>query len=220
MEEADSKQNVLTILSSVGGVLLLISELLPFTRFRANGVFHAIIEISVDVVSKYYLRESGEELPFHVERPLLSSEEQIFSASYSSIDHSDPSPQMTIGRVRAKPITISSTTPAVLCISTEVQTDEEKDVVSRVLSDIRFEKFDTKLAKLENSVNTISTSLARDVSLPTRDKNELRYIINYIRQYYPRHEIKIDSLMEQNQTLLKSLGYEISQESSFFYVRW
>jgi hypothetical protein len=84
------------------------------------------------------------------------------------------------------------------------------------------------LSNLENSLNTITTqfenlqNIQREPVLHPKEIYELNFIINYIKNSYPKKGLLTKNLSESNQQLLLSKGYIINYDSieNQYSIKW
>jgi hypothetical protein len=147
-----------TIIAISTGILLTISEALPFLKTDSNGLIHLLVNVGKSVLKN--------------------------------------------------PTTLTTR-----------QSEEREPLLPTNSLVIDFEPITSTLTK--TTQDTLST-IQKQSSLKTPDKYQLEYIIQFIKSNYPKKQLEIKYLTENNKTILEDNHYRVNFDSirDTFLIEW
>jgi archaellum component FlaC len=199
--------DVATIISVITGVLLAISESLPFIKtVKAQGVMHFLVNIWNTLLTS----NSGES------QPLLNDIDHSTSLNINQNQNQNQdeieSEFQQNGEIR------------ILIDNINSNFDSKMNVLSNTINNMS-----GNINNVAGNINTVSTNVnyisqilkdisndfktARQLKLQTSELYQLNYIINYIKQNYIKRQLKFKNLSKNNKELLSSEGYIINYDS-------
>lgn len=195
--------DVYTIISVTAGILLTVSESLPFIKtIKAQGIMHFLVDIGEKLLT------NNSEL-----QPLLGD------ASQQRVDENVLDEQSDIQQNENITINIHE-----IIDNINSNFDNKMNVLSNTINNMstNLNSVSNNINNVSNNVNYISDILkdisndfktARQLKLQTSELYQLNYIINYIKQNYIKRQLKFKNLSKNNKELLSSEGYIINYDS-------
>lgn len=200
--------DISTIVSVIAGILLTISESLPFIKsLKAQGVIHFLVNIGNTLLA------SNTEL-----QPLLDELEAGQAGQESTQlnlkqNHEQDSDLLQNGEIHK-----------IIIDNINSNFDSKMNILSNTINSVA-----GNINSVASNINTVSTDVnyisqilkdisndfntARQLKLQTSELYQLNYIINYIKQNYTKRQLKFKNLSKNNKELLSSEGYIINYDS-------
>jgi len=189
--------NIYTIISVITGILLTISELLPFIKsLESQGIIHFLVNIGQKLLASnpelqplldtLNIVSQSEQHEQHEQNEQRNNKETSINI-YELIDNINSNIDNKMNVLNSG---INTMTSNINIVSTNV------NYISEILKDIN---------------NDFKT--ARQLKLQTSELYQLNYIINYIKQNYIKRQLKFKNLSKNNKELLSSEGYIINYDS-------
>lgn len=175
--------DISTIISVITGILLAISESLPFIKsLESQGIIHFLVNIGQKLLANQselqpLLDELREPTPTPNTENVIVNIHELIDNINSNFDN----------RMNVLNTGINNISSNINNVSTNV---------NQILKDI------------SNDFKT-----ARQLKLQTSELYQLNYIINYIKQNYIKRQLKFKNLCKNNKELLLSEGYIINYDS-------
>lgn len=183
-----------TIIAIITGLLLSISEILPFiSSIRSNGLLHFL----VDQGNKFLKQKESEET-----RPLLPVYREVQDVQDVSQDVQDVSHDLDNVRGHEKDTEHGKAKQKKIKYESESESENESD--EREDNLIRKRKRQKKQKNKSETINKVTIS-----SLKTSEEYELDFLKNYITAHYLDHIIILPSFHMSNRTLFEKMGYKI-----------
>lgn len=201
--------DISTIISVITGILLAISESLPFIKsVKAQGVMHFLVNIGNTL-----LNNRNSEL-----QPLLDD---------NDVDPSSLNVNLNINQHRDEIVETDFQQNGeirILIDNINSNFDSKMNVLSNTINNMsgNINNVAGNINTVSSNVNYISQILkdisndfktARQLKLQTSELYQLNYIINYIKQNYIKRQLKFKNLSKNNKELLSSEGYIINYDS-------
>lgn len=188
--------SISTITSVVSGILLVISESLPFIKsLESQGIIHFLINIGQKVIANepelqplidelldetQVNQQSSKKIPLNT-----SNSENISINVHELIDNINSSIDNKINVLNSGINTMSDNIHSVAC---------NLNYINQILKEFDFKT-------------------SRQLKLQTSELYQLNYIINYIKQNYIKRQLKFKNLSKNNKDLLSSEGYIVNYDS-------
>lgn len=188
--------SISTITSVVSGILLVISESLPFIKsLESQGIIHFLINIGQKVIANepelqplidelldetQVNQQSSKKIPLNT-----SNSENININVHELIDNINSNIDNKINLLNSGINTMSDNIHSVAC---------NLNYINQILKEFDFKT-------------------SRQLKLQTSELYQLNYIINYIKQNYIKRQLKFKNLSKNNKDLLSSEGYIVNYDS-------
>lgn len=195
MSEDASNLTPQIVLSILGGVVILISEILPFIKsVKSNGLTHLIFNA---IKTLYKTRE-----PWRETEPLLQNE-------YQNDDDNEENNYI---------VSILDNTSS-NSINNPINASNNQGRLEARINDLN-----KNLHVISSSLQTCVADIqnTRQLKLQQVEMYELNYIINYIKVNYPKKNFSTKQLAKSNKQLLISQGYIVDYDShtDTYVIKW
>jgi hypothetical protein len=213
------------IIAIIAGILLLVSESLPFIKqIKSNGIIHFIINIFKILLKKKEENEETDENSSLLPRFIQDTIE-------NSIENSRIEPN-TIEKSVTK-LLENSNFKEILDENSRIEPNTIEKSVTKLLENSNFKEIldenSKKVDKIEKNCQlnqsqmmNIYDNLIDSKKIQTSEKYEIDYIIRYIRTSYPEKHMEMHNLSENTKNTLISLGYRVDYDAiaNMSVIKW
>lgn len=215
MDQDETSVTISTSIAIISGVLLLLSETLPFIKkLESNGIMHFLIIISKTLLNKHSLTDSESESLLPRFNP--PQEFQEFQESQESQE-----PQECI--IDTGKSDKDKDKDIKWLLNNKIQLSNFKELIDKctntsITNSKKIEETQTQMKKYEEGFFTLLESK----KIQTSEKYEIDYIIRYIRTSYPDKQMEMRSLSDNTKNTLLSLGYRLDYDSvaNVSVIKW